>query len=90
MLLVRLSYYACTKQQRPDCLNDVTDARGGGYMSFGQSGSDTASEMTGADVFVAFWSERGDPTVVDYKLTAKAQVLYKVFYTVYIFSKRYI
>ena len=55
-------------------LNDVTDARGGGYMSFGQSGSSSASEMTGADVFVAFWSERGDATVVDYKLSAKAQV----------------
>ena len=55
-------------------MHDVTDARGGGYMSFGQSGSSSASEMTGADVFVAFWSERGDPMVVDYKLSAKAQV----------------
>ena len=72
-LLGKLSMTVCTKQQHPDCLHDVTDARGGGYMAFGQSGSDTASEMTGADVFVAFW-DRGDPMAVDYKLTSRAQV----------------
>ena len=42
-------------------------------MAFGRSGSDTASEMVGADVFVAFW-DGNEAKVVDYFLTAKVQV----------------
>ena len=53
-------------------------------MSFGRSGSDWASAMLGADVFVAFWDSSGDPKVVDYSLTAHAQVrvLYVLGYAV--------
>ena len=49
--------------------------RDGGYLAFGRSGSDSASEMIGADVMVAHWvNDNG--VVDDYMLTEKAQVLH--------------
>lgn len=43
------------------------------YMSFGISGSETSSQMEGADVVIAYMDEvRGH--VVDYNITAKAPV----------------
>ena len=43
------------------------------YMSFGISGSNTRTDMIGADVVVV-WVTNGVANVVDYILTARQQV----------------
>ena len=43
-------------------------------MAFGISGSTSRSQMVGADVIVTYYTAAAEPMVVDYKLTAQAQV----------------
>ena len=45
------------------------------YMAFGRSGSDTATEMNGADVFVAYY-RNDEVKVVDHHFTAESQVAF--------------
>ena len=44
-----------------------------GYMAFGQSGSSTSAQMSGADVFVAY-VENSNVVIADYIITAKQTV----------------
>ena len=43
------------------------------YMAFGLSGSDTANQMVGADVTVAYYASI-EPVAEDYYLSQQAQV----------------
>ena len=43
------------------------------YLAFGISGSNTRTDMIGADVIVV-WVSNGQPNAVDYLLTARQQV----------------
>ena len=43
-------------------------------MAFGRSGSDSGTDMNGADVFVAYY-DNDQVQVVDYYITAKSQVV---------------
>ena len=48
------------------------------YMAFGISGSNTSTDMVGADVIVV-WVKDGVANAVDYLLTARQQVNQKPF-----------
>ena len=50
------------------------------YMAFGISGSDTSTNMVGADVVVT-WINDGGPSAVDYYLTDRQQVPIKCYNT---------
>ncbi|XP_013385801.1 protein Skeletor, isoforms B/C [Lingula anatina] len=43
------------------------------YMAFGLSGSDTGTQMIGADVTVAWYDSQTGPRAVDYYMSAKSQ-----------------
>ena len=44
-------------------------------MAFGISGSNTGTNMVGADVVVAWVDDSGVPNAVDYYLTSRQQVV---------------